>query len=97
MKGKRLGPPPNAERIEYDDLLGKLLELLLAYRGMIRVTILIGLRINNAIFKAKKGEVQTARYIRAKETEKQPSDRFHLPRHPSTRPENPDDRWPRFA
>jgi hypothetical protein len=31
---------PNSERIEYDDLLRKLLGLLLVYRGMIRVTIL---------------------------------------------------------
>ena len=37
MKGKR---PRNQERIEYDPLLRKLLELLLVYRGMIRVTIL---------------------------------------------------------
>jgi len=57
----------------------------------------IVLRINNAIFKVKKGEVQTARYIHAKETERQPGDRFHLPRHPLTRPEYPDGRWPRFA
>jgi len=31
---------PNRERIEWDDLLRKLMELLFAYRGMIRVTIL---------------------------------------------------------
>ena len=40
MKGKKRPSSPNAERIEYDDLLRKLLELLLTYRGMIRVTIL---------------------------------------------------------
>lgn len=40
MKGHRACLAPNAERIEYDALLRKLLELLLAYRGMIRVTIL---------------------------------------------------------
>jgi hypothetical protein len=33
-------PAPNREQIEYDDLLRKLMELLLIYRGMIRVTIL---------------------------------------------------------
>ena len=32
--------PRNAERIEYDDLLRKLMDLLFVYRGMIRVTIL---------------------------------------------------------
>jgi hypothetical protein len=40
MKGKKRPSCPNAERIEYDELLRKLLELLLVYRGMIRVTIL---------------------------------------------------------
>jgi hypothetical protein len=40
MKGHRPSDPPNAERIEYDALLHKLLELLWAYRGMIRVTII---------------------------------------------------------
>jgi hypothetical protein len=40
MKGHRTCLAPNAERIEYDALLRKLLELLLVYRGMIRVTIL---------------------------------------------------------
>jgi len=33
-------PSRNQERIDWDDLLRKLMELLLAYRGMIRVTIL---------------------------------------------------------
>ena len=39
---KKKGPPcsSNRERIEYDDLLRQLLELLLVYRGLIRVTIL---------------------------------------------------------
>jgi hypothetical protein len=58
---------------------------------------LIVFRISNAIFKVKRGEIQTARDIHAKETEKQPGDRFHLPRHPSTRPAYPDGHWPRFA
>ena len=40
MRGKKHPSSPNAERIEYDELLRKLLELLLAYRGMVRVTIL---------------------------------------------------------
>jgi hypothetical protein len=40
LKKKKPRLPPNAERIEYDDLLRKLMKLLLAYRGMIRVTIL---------------------------------------------------------
>jgi len=40
LKNKKPPLPPNAERIEYDDLLRKLMGLLLAYRGMIRVTIL---------------------------------------------------------
>lgn len=40
MKKKKPRLPPNAERIEYDDLLRKLMGLLLAYRGMIRITIL---------------------------------------------------------
>ena len=40
MKNKKPHLHPNAERIEYDDLLRKLMGLLLAYRGMIRVTIL---------------------------------------------------------
>jgi hypothetical protein len=40
MKGIRRCSAGNAQRIEYDALLRKLLELLLAYRGMIRVTIL---------------------------------------------------------
>ena len=40
MKGKRRCSPRNAERIEYDDLLRKLMELVFVYRGMIRVTIL---------------------------------------------------------
>ena len=40
MKNKKPHLHPNAERIEYDELLRKLLELLLVYRGMIRVTIL---------------------------------------------------------
>ena len=40
MKGKRRPVSKNRERIEYDALLRKLLELLLVYRGMIRVTIL---------------------------------------------------------
>ncbi len=38
MKKKR--PSRNRERIESDDLLCKLMELLLAYRGMVRLTIL---------------------------------------------------------
>jgi hypothetical protein len=37
---KKKPPSQNRERIESDDLLRKLMELLLAYRGMIRVTIL---------------------------------------------------------
>ena len=40
MKGKRRPIARNKEQIDYDDLLRKLMELLLAYRGMIRVTIL---------------------------------------------------------
>ena len=40
MKRKKNPSPPNAEQIEYDDLLRKLLGLLLVYRGIIRVTIL---------------------------------------------------------
>ncbi len=40
MKGKKRAAARNRERIEYDPLLRKLLELLLVYRGMIRVTIL---------------------------------------------------------
>ena len=40
MKRRRGNPSCNRERIEYDDLLRKLLELLWVYRGMIRVTIL---------------------------------------------------------
>jgi hypothetical protein len=40
MKGKRALLPRNAERIEYDDLLRKLMELAFVYRGQIRVTIL---------------------------------------------------------
>jgi hypothetical protein len=40
MKGKKRRFHPNAERIEYDELLRKLLKVLLVYRGMIRVTIL---------------------------------------------------------
>ncbi len=40
MRGRRRPSCPNAERIEYDELLRKLLELLFAYRGMIRVTII---------------------------------------------------------
>jgi len=40
MKRKKAPASPNAEHIVYDDLLHKLLELLFAYRGMIRVTIL---------------------------------------------------------
>jgi hypothetical protein len=40
LKNKKLHSPPNTERIEYDDLLRKLMGLLLAYRSMIRVTIL---------------------------------------------------------
>jgi hypothetical protein len=40
LKNKKPPLPPNAERIEYDDLLRKLMGLLLAYRGLIRVTIL---------------------------------------------------------
>ena len=59
--------------------------------------LLIEIRISNATLKVKKGEDQTVRYIHAKETEKQPGGRFHLPRHPSTRPEYPDGRWPMFA
>ena len=35
----------NRERIESDDLLGKLMELLYVYRGMIRVTILKNLAL----------------------------------------------------
>jgi hypothetical protein len=40
MKGKKGPVASNRERIEYDPLLRKLLELLWVYRGMIRVTIL---------------------------------------------------------
>jgi hypothetical protein len=40
LKRKKKLSPPNAEQIEYDDLLRKLLGLLLVYRGIIRVTIL---------------------------------------------------------
>jgi len=40
MKAKRPALPRNAERIEYDDLLRKLMDLVFVYRGMIRVTIL---------------------------------------------------------
>jgi hypothetical protein len=40
MKGKQRPVSRNRERIEYDPLLRKLLELLWVYRGMIRVTIL---------------------------------------------------------
>jgi len=40
MRAKNRPSCRNAERIEYDELLRKLLELLLAYRGMIRVTML---------------------------------------------------------
>jgi hypothetical protein len=40
LKNKKPHSHPNAERIEYDDLLRKLMGLLLAYRSMIRVTIL---------------------------------------------------------
>jgi hypothetical protein len=40
LKSKKPRFHPNSERIEYDDLLRKLLGLLLVYRGMIRVTIL---------------------------------------------------------
>ena len=40
MKNKKPPLHSNAERIEYDDLLRKLMGLLLIYRGMIRVTIL---------------------------------------------------------
>jgi hypothetical protein len=37
---RKVGSSRNRERIESDDLLGKLMELLFVYRGMIRVTIL---------------------------------------------------------
>jgi hypothetical protein len=40
LKSKKPRLPPNAERIEYDELLRKLMGLLLAYHGMIRITIL---------------------------------------------------------
>ena len=40
MKGKRRSVARNRERIDYDPLLRKLLELLWVYRGMIRVTFL---------------------------------------------------------
>jgi hypothetical protein len=40
MKKRKPSSAPNRERIEQDALLGKLLELLFVYRGMIRVTIL---------------------------------------------------------
>ncbi len=40
MKRKEISLVRNRERIEYDALLYKLMELLLAYRGMVRVTIL---------------------------------------------------------
>jgi len=40
VKRPKTHSPRNAERIEYDDLLRKLMGLLFAYRGMIRVTIL---------------------------------------------------------
>jgi len=40
MKGNKPSLPRNAERIEYDDLLRKLMDLAFVYRGRIRVTIL---------------------------------------------------------
>jgi hypothetical protein len=40
MKGKKRPVARNRERIDYDPLLRKLLELLWVYRGMIRITIL---------------------------------------------------------
>ncbi len=40
MKSKKTRHPPNAERIEDDDLLLILMRLLLVYRGIIRVTLL---------------------------------------------------------
>ncbi|RPJ10855.1 MAG: IS4/IS5 family transposase [Deltaproteobacteria bacterium] len=40
MKAKRPSLPRNAERIDYDDLLRKLMEVVFVYRGIIRVTIL---------------------------------------------------------
>jgi len=40
LKSKKPRLPPNAERIEYDELLRKLMGLLSAYHGMIRITIL---------------------------------------------------------
>jgi hypothetical protein len=40
MKAKKPAVPRNRERIEYDDLLRKLMDLVFVYRGMIRVTIL---------------------------------------------------------
>jgi hypothetical protein len=40
MKGKRPSLPRDAERIDYDDLLRKLMDLAFVYRGRIRVTIL---------------------------------------------------------
>ncbi len=40
MKAGKRRFPPNRERIAEDDLLGRLLELLFLYRGIIRVTLL---------------------------------------------------------
>src|SRR5665647_1773010 len=40
MKGKKRPVARNRERIDYDPILRKLLELLWVYRGMIRITIL---------------------------------------------------------
>lgn len=40
MKPSGASHAPNLERIFYDDLLNKLLGLLLLYRGIIRITIL---------------------------------------------------------
>ena len=54
-------------------------------------------RISNAIVRVKKGAVQIAGCIRAREAEKQPSSRSHLIIHPSVRPEYLDGRWPRCS
>ncbi len=60
-------------------------------------SVIIDIRINNAIVRVKKGEDWTAEYSLAKETEKQPGGRFRLPVRPSTRSEYLDGRWPKCS
>ena len=43
--------------------------VIIDYQSYLRLNIIV-LRINNATIKVKKGEVQTARYMHAKETER---------------------------